>query len=115
MDNLPTNKVRDEVWNKIREITGGSSEFVDSHTSDDQFIELVEHFLPKIDGSEYGQEIADWVFVSRSFDSVEDDEILDSIKANLGSLEVPNSKDDVEKIKKTIEKDISDYKKRKGQ
>jgi hypothetical protein len=104
---------KEEVQNKIREITGGSTVFVDSHDSDDQFIKLVEYFLPKIDESSYGQEIADLVFVSRSFDSVDGDDLLDAIKGNLGSLEVPNSQKEVKRMKQELKEYIVEYKKRK--
>ena len=106
-------EVQEVVLNKIHEITDGNSEFVDSHTSDDQFIELIEHFLPLIDETPDGQHLADMLFISRSFSSIEDDEILDSIKTSLGILDAPNSKEYVEKAKKAISKDIADYKKRR--
>lgn len=109
---LTSQKIREEVYNKIRKITGAHSVFVDSNASDDQFIELVEYFLPKIDGTPDGQVYAETVFTSRSFNSVEDDEILDEIKANLGSLEVPSNDREVREIKTDIKRAISDYKKR---
>jgi len=108
-------EIQNMVWDKIREITGDSSVLFDSHTSDDQFIELVEYFLPQIDETPDGQEVADSLFVLRSFNSVENDEILDSIKSLLGSLDTPNSKEYVEKTKLAIKKNIFDYKMRKDQ
>jgi hypothetical protein len=106
-------EIQNMIWNKIRQITGGNLTFADTHSSDDQYIELVEHFLPQIDETPTGQEIADMLFVSRSFQSVEDDEILSSIKSDLGTLDAPNHKKYVEKLKKNIASNIDKYKKKK--
>jgi hypothetical protein len=106
---------REEVWHKIRELSNGHTNFVDTHSSDDQFVELVEYFLPKIDSSTYGQEIAEWVFASRSSSGVADDDILDSIKSYLSTLEVPSDSNYIRETKEAISKEIADYKKRKAQ
>lgn len=103
------------VWDKIREINNGSPTLSASHSSDDQFVELVEYFLPQIDETADGQDLADMIFVSRSFESIEDDDILCAIKSDLGILDVPNSKEYVEQLKQKIQKNIIAYKTRISQ
>ncbi|MCL2869374.1 hypothetical protein FWF48_01010 [Candidatus Saccharibacteria bacterium] len=105
--------IQNMVWDKIREINDGSITLINTHSSDDQFIELVEYFLPQIDETPDGQELADMLFVSRS--GFYNDNILAEIKSDLGTLDAPNSKEYVKELKKNIAKNIAVYRKRKSQ
>ena len=107
-------EIQNIVWNKIREINNGSPSLSQSHSSDNQYIELVEYFLPKIDETVEGQEYADMLFISRSFDSIKDDVILHDIKSILGILEIPNEKEYVQNQKEKISQNILNYKNRKS-
>lgn len=106
--------IQNMVWDKIREINNGSPTLSPSPSSDSQFIELIEYFLPQIDETTGGQELADMLFIARSFESVEDDNILSSIKSDLGILNAPNSKEQAEELKSNIKKNIIKYKNRKS-